>query len=125
MTKPKPKAAARQADFLDGYLAAPAADHEQPRRRAKAGQQDRQQAQRAAEPGRRQRVTVYIDAAQFAEVRGAAVLLAANGIEPGTVSAIVEDALARELERLRSRHNGGKAFPSLPGLPGGRPRGPR
>lgn len=78
-------------------------------------------AQREADPGRRQRITTYLDRDLYAEARGAAVLLAANGIKPGTVAGMIEDALAQELDRLRKRHNGGKPFPLLAGLSGGRP----
>ena len=130
-----------QADYLGGYLDTPtapaaaeaASPASQRRKPAGKGRKPRpepearahQQAQRQAEPGRRERVTLYIDKAMYAELRGAALLLAANGLEPGTISALVEEALARELERVRQRHNGGKPFPALPGLPGGRPRGSR
>lgn len=136
---PRKPPANTQADaYLDGWIAPPASqpaaqassparERRQPAARGRKDRPEpeakpRQQAQRAAEPGRRERVTLYIDRELYSELRGAAVLLAANGLEPATVSALVEQALVRELERLRQRHNGGKPFPALPGLPGGRPR---
>lgn len=131
MSRSKRPSGPTQADYLGAWIEAPAPqpaaqapsparERQQPRREAKA--KPRRQAQRPAEPGRRQRITTYLDAELYAEARGAAILLAANGLEPGTVAGLVEEGLARELERLRQRHNGGKPFPALPGLPGGRPR---
>lgn len=139
MSRSKRPSGPTQADYLGAWIEAPApqpaaqAPSPARERRQPAGKgrkprpepeaKPRRQAQRPAEPGRRQRITTYLDAELYAEARGAAILLAANGLTPGTVAGLVEEGLARELERLRQRHNGGKPFPALPGLPGGRPRG--
>lgn len=92
---------------------------EKPRRK-----REPRQPQREAEPGARERTTLYLRADLYAEAKGAATLLGSRGEEPGNVSALVEVAVERELERLRKLHHGGRPFPPyLGGLPGGRPRG--
>lgn len=91
---------------------------EEPRRKREV-----RQPQREAEPGARERTTLYLRAELYAEAKGAATLLGSRGEEPGNVSALVEAAVERELERLRKLHHGGRPFPAyLGGLPGGRPR---
>ena len=131
MPKPKPPgpSGGTVADYFDRFLPgpeeptrAPAPSRQaRPARQASPAREPRQ-VQRQARPGRRQRTTLYLDQAQFAEARRAATLLGASGLEPGTVSAIFDGALERELERLRKLHNGGQPFPALPTLPGNRRR---
>ena len=126
MKRPKPDRPAGQDSYVDAYrVGTPAPSPAKPRAgRPKApAASEPAQAQRRAEPGRRVRTNLYIDRDQFAEARGAVVRLAASGREPGNLSALVEDALERELARLRAKFNSGKPFPPHGGLPGGRPRG--
>lgn len=81
------------------------------------------QPQREAEPGARERTTLYLRRDLYAEAKGAATFLGSRGEQPGNVSELVEHAVERELERLRKLHHGGRPFPPyLGGLPGGRPR---
>lgn len=70
----------------------------------------------------RARVTVYIDQGLWMEARAASLAIGAKGKEPATLSAMFDDALARELERLRRKHNGSRPWPPHRArLPGGRP----
>lgn len=90
---------------------------EEPRRKREV-----RQPQREAEPGARERTTLYLRRDLYAEAKGAATFLGARGEQPGNVSELVEHAVERELERLRKLHHGGRPFPPyLGGLPGGRP----
>jgi hypothetical protein len=68
------------------------------------------------------RVAAWIDADLLAEVRGALNEVAPR-VTGGGMSAFLALALTRELERLRKKHNGGKAFSKLP--PGSMRPGPR
>lgn len=67
------------------------------------------------------RVTLYLSEASWQECRTAILQIGAAGKLPSSLSQLVDDAVARELVTLRTRHNGGKPFPRhLGGLPGGR-----
>ena len=57
------------------------------------------------------------------EARSAVLALGSEGIDPANLSALFGEALERELERLRKKHNAGEPFPLYKArLPGGRPR---
>jgi hypothetical protein len=69
------------------------------------------------------RVTLYLSEELWQEARTVILKLGAAGMRPASLSQLVDDAIARELATLRTRHNGGKPFPKhRGGLPGGRPR---
>jgi hypothetical protein len=75
-----------------------------------------------APAGRKVRVTLYLGQALHQEARTAALAIGAKGGEPATLSALFDEALLHELERLRRLHNGGKAWTlHLGRLGGGRP----
>lgn len=114
-----------QADYMD-FLEQPSSSASRrtipapdvPKRK----QRQAKQPQREAEPGARERTTLYLRRDLYAEAKGAATYLGAKGETPGNVSELVEHAVERELERLRKLHHGGRPFPLyLGGLPGGRP----
>jgi hypothetical protein len=67
------------------------------------------------------RATLYLSAEVLNEARNAAVHLAGNPARL-TLTKLAEDALRRELERLKERYNGGQDFPDrTEDLRGGRP----
>ncbi len=69
------------------------------------------------------RVTVYLRQVLWEEARAAAIKLGADGKTPHSLSALFDDALERELKRLRRLHRSGKSFGRYKApLPGGRPR---
>jgi len=79
----------------------------------------------AQEPPRalRQRLTVHVSTALVDEVRDAVVSLSGPPLRL-TLAAFAENALRRELERLKKAENNGKPFPRLgEKLRGGRPIG--
>lgn len=115
-----------QADYLADFpIEQPSSSS--PRTRSKPSEPPRRkrearQPQREAEPGARERTTLYLRRDLYAEAKGAATFLGARNETPGNVSELVEHAVERELERLRKLHHGGRPFPLyLGGLPGGRP----
>ena len=71
------------------------------------------------------RLTLYLESELVDEARGALVTL---GLEdeargPASLSELFNEALRREIVRLRRRFNQGQEFPRYRrGLPGGRPR---
>ena len=76
-----------------------------------------------AATARKERVTLYLSRKLWEEARSLVLRLGAEGKEPGSLSALFDAALERELERQRRLLNGGKPFPPFRGgLPGGRPR---
>jgi hypothetical protein len=67
------------------------------------------------------RATLYLPVNVLDEARNAAVHLAGNPVRL-TLTRLVEDALRRELARLKDLHHAGKDFPPRDGdLKGGRP----
>jgi hypothetical protein len=67
------------------------------------------------------RATLYVSAAVLNEARNAVVHLAGNPLRL-TLTKLADEALRRELERLKDRHNGGQDFPDRgEELRGGRP----
>jgi hypothetical protein len=57
------------------------------------------------------------------EARGGIIALGFEGRGPGSFSDLINDALEREIRRLRRQYNGGKRFKPYPkALPAGRPR---
>ena len=67
------------------------------------------------------RATLYLSAEVLNEARNAAVHLAGNPVRL-TLTKLAEEALRRELERLKARYNEGKNFPDRSEeLKGGRP----
>ena len=79
---------------------------------------------RQADSESRQRVTLYLPTELLQEVRGCVVQMGYEEAEPSNLSRLFEAAVKRELERLRKKHNAGKAFkPYRARLPSGRPRG--
>ena len=80
----------------------------------------------AAEETKRskQKITLYLDPDLRDEARAIILELGMRGEEPSSLSMLVNDALAHEIERLRDEYNSGGKFPLyLSRLPGGRPRG--
>ena len=75
-----------------------------------------------AEPApRRRRITVYIRDGLYQQARAAILNLGAQGVEPASISSLLDEALARELRRLAKKHRAGKPWPYHQGrLPGGR-----
>ena len=71
----------------------------------------------------KRKITLYFDQALLEEARSAVLALGSEGLEPANLSALFGEALERERERLRKRHNGGESFPLYRArLPDGRPR---
>jgi hypothetical protein len=69
------------------------------------------------------KATFYIDDELIDEARGAMIALGYEGRGPKSLSDLVNEALEREMLRLRRRFNGGKGFKPYPrALPAGRPR---
>jgi hypothetical protein len=67
------------------------------------------------------RATLYLSAEVLNEARNAAVYLAGYPARL-TLTKLAEDALRRELDRLKDRYNGGADFPDRgEDLRGGRP----
>lgn len=67
------------------------------------------------------RATFHLSVDLLEELRDAAVALSGPP-ERFTLSALIEDGLRKELERLKKRYNGGRRFPHrASGLKGGRP----
>jgi hypothetical protein len=67
------------------------------------------------------RATLYLSAEVLDEARNAAVHLAGNPVRL-TLTKLAEEALRRELERLKQCYNGGREFPHRgEDLKGGRP----
>lgn len=67
------------------------------------------------------RATLYLSAAVLNEARNAAVHLAGYPARL-TLTKLAEEAMRRELERLKDRYNGGQDFPDrTEELRGGRP----
>ncbi len=66
---------------------------------------------------------MYLRRKLWEEARAAAMKLGAVGKRPHSLSALFDDALDRELKRLRRLHRGGRSFGRYKApLPGGRPR---
>jgi len=91
---------------------------------------DEQKARAAKKPApveespsdKRRRITVYVRNDLYAQARAAILDLGAAGIEPASISSLLDDALERELTRLAKKHRGGEPWPMHKGrLPGGRP----
>lgn len=75
----------------------------------------------ADRPAAKVRATLYLSQEVLDEARNAAVHLAGNPLRL-TLTKLAEDALRRELERLKQCYNGGHAFPHRgEDLKGGRP----
>ena len=110
---------AKQRPGADAHLDA----LERPKRGpAKAGKAGGRREPRRSDVAGKTRVTLYLTEALWQEARTVILQLGAAGKEPASLSQLVDDAIARELVTLRTRHNGGKPFPRhLGGLPGGRP----
>ena len=71
---------------------------------------------------KRRRVTVYIREELHQQARAAILELGAQGKEPASISALLDGALERELQRLAKKHRSGEPWPEHQGrLPGGRP----
>jgi hypothetical protein len=67
------------------------------------------------------RATLYLSAEVLNEARNAAVHLAGSPARL-TLTKLAEEAMRRELERLKDRYNGGQSFPDrTEELRGGRP----
>jgi hypothetical protein len=67
------------------------------------------------------RATLYLSVEVLNEARNAAVHLAGNPARL-TLTKLAEEAIRRELERLKDRYNGGQNFPDrTEELKGGRP----
>jgi hypothetical protein len=87
-------------------------------------------ARRIYRPVTRKQRTFYVSDALYDRMRAAVVHLAGSP-EFLTMTAFLERAALRELERLERKHHGGHAFPTLPegmrprpgARPGGRPAG--
>lgn len=70
----------------------------------------------------RRRITVYVRSDLYAQARAAVLELGAEGLEPASISALLDTALERELSRLAKKHRDGDSWPLHKGrLPGGRP----
>ncbi|MFQ5466657.1 MAG: hypothetical protein ACE5DS_00835 [Kiloniellaceae bacterium] len=81
-------------------------------------------APKAQTKAERAKATFYLPPPLLAELRAAVVNVPPASIG-GSLSALVERALARELVGLRRKHNGGKPFKaSATAVPRGRPPGP-
>ena len=75
----------------------------------------------SARPGRKVRATFHLPAELVEEAKNAVVALSGPPVRL-TLAALVRDALARELERLRKAHHKGKPWPCRTApLVGGRP----
>ena len=72
-------------------------------------------------PGTEDRFIMRIDRDLKDELRGAAEALREKGL---TMTAIVEQALRRELRRLSNQHRDGRPFPKRPPLPQPKRRSP-
>ena len=71
--------------------------------------------------GPKVRATLYLSAEVLDEAHNAAVFLAGYPVRL-TLTRLAEEALCRELARLKELHNGGRDFPSrTEDLRGGRP----
>ena len=94
------------------------------RRRGSMGDAIAKMQRLRGEPGAvtRRRITVYIRDGLYQQARAAILDLGAQGLEPASISALLDDALERELRRLAKKHRGGEPWPLHRGrLPGGRP----
>jgi len=75
-----------------------------------------------AEKPTKVRATLYLSRDLWHEARAAALDIGSQGKEPATLSSLFDEALARELARLRRKHNGSRPWaPHRARLPGGRP----
>jgi hypothetical protein len=95
------------------------------RSKRKLGSRDPIEPDRSAvgDEGGKVRVTLYLSEYLWQESRTAVLQIGAAGEHPASLSALVDEAVARELATLRRRFNEGQPFPRhLGGLPGGRPR---
>ena len=75
----------------------------------------------------RQKVTLYLRTDHIESARGAVLWAQIKGADPASLSALVDEAIRRELARLlpKLKPQAGK-FPRVKkGLPGGRPPGQR
>ena len=69
------------------------------------------------------KVTFYLDDKLVEEARGAMIAMGYEGRGANSLSDLVNDAVEREIARLRRRFNAGKRFKPYPRpLPAGRPR---
>jgi len=69
------------------------------------------------------KATFYMDDELIEEARGAMIAMGYEGRGPNSLSDLVNDAVEREIARLRRRFNGGRRFKPYPRkLPAGRPR---
>lgn len=75
-------------------------------------------------PGNKRQVTAYIGADVVDDARNAVLALMANPAGHRTLSALIEEGIAREVQRLRDELHAGKAFPQRQvELQAGRPAG--
>jgi hypothetical protein len=71
----------------------------------------------------RSKATFYLNDELLEEARGAMIAMGYEGRGPNSLSDLVNEALEREMARLRRRFNGGRRFKPYPRkLPAGRPR---
>lgn len=108
------------ADYLSGLDEKPTAEKPAAKRpeAARAARPERQE----RPGGGKVRVTMYLSEALHQQARTATLAIGATGAEPASLSALFDDALRRELDRLGRLHNGGKPWsPHRGRLPGGRP----
>jgi len=69
------------------------------------------------------KATFYLNDELLEEARGAIIAMGFKGRGPNSLSDLVNDAVEREIARLRRRFNAGKRFKPYPRpLPAGRPR---
>ena len=88
------------------------------RRGTKAGAADPEK------PSPRRRTTLYLRGELYDQARAAILDLGAQGLEPASISSLLDEALDRELKRLAKKHRNGKPWGLHKGrLPGGRPAG--
>lgn len=75
-------------------------------------------------PGNKRQVTAYIAADVVDDARNAVLALMANPAGHRTLSALIEEGIAREVQRLRDELHNGKPFPQRQvELQAGRPAG--
>ena len=66
-------------------------------------------------------VKYLLSSGLYVQARAAILDLGAQGVEPASISALLDDALERELHRLAKKHRDGEPWPLHKGrLPGGR-----
>ena len=117
-TRKRPSAADYLAELGDEQAA------EVGRARGKASKSVGKRREAAAPSGKRKKITLYFVEALLEEARSVVLALGAEGREPSNLSTLFNEALERELVRLRKLHNAGEPFPPYKSrLPGGRPRG--